>query len=98
MTKELKSHLAAISENLPSLEKTFFVKKIGIFGSMSRGDQTKKSDVDIIVEFYQPVSFFEFLELESFLSKLLKKKVDLATKKALKPAIKKGVLKDVIYV
>ncbi|MBA4336620.1 nucleotidyltransferase [bacterium] len=98
MTKELKSHLATISENLPSLEKTFFVKKIGIFGSVSRGDQTKKSDIDIIVEFSQPVGFFKFLELEYFLSKILKKKVDLATKKALKPAIKKDVLKEAIYV
>ena len=98
MTPELKSHLSTISENFPSLKKKYFVKKIGIFGSTARGDHTTKSDVDILVEFYEPVGFFKFLELEDYLAKLLKKKVDLATKKALKKVIKKNILKEVVYV
>ncbi|KUG15588.1 hypothetical protein ASZ90_014735 [hydrocarbon metagenome] len=40
----------------------YFVKKIGVFGSVSRGDQTEGSDIDILVEFSQPVGFFLFLE------------------------------------
>ncbi|MFH1890870.1 MAG: nucleotidyltransferase family protein [Candidatus Kuenenbacteria bacterium] len=97
MTDELKKSLEAINNNLENLGNLYNVKKIGIFGSVAQGRQTKKSDVDILVEFSQPVSFFKFIDLEDKLSTMLKKKVDLATKKALKPIIKKQILKEIVY-
>ncbi|OGY47422.1 MAG: hypothetical protein A3J65_00980 [Candidatus Buchananbacteria bacterium RIFCSPHIGHO2_02_FULL_45_11b] len=87
-----------INQNLDSLKKDYGVKKIGVFGSFVNGKPGKNSDIDILVEFLKPVSFFEFIEVEDFLSKILKRKVDLATKNALKPAIKKDILKEVVYV
>ncbi len=80
------------------LQNTYNVSNIGVFGSVSRGQQTKTSDLDILIELSQPLGIYKFLELEDFLGKILKKKVDLVTKKALKPAIKEKVLKEVIYV
>lgn len=71
--------------------------KIAIFGSTARGNNRKDSDIDIMVELYEPIGFFAFMDLENYLSKLLGKKVDLTTKKALKPAIKKEILKEAIY-
>ena len=41
---------------------------------------------------------FKFLDLEEYLNKILGKKVDLVTQKALKPAIKDSILREVIYV
>lgn len=98
MSKELKKNLEIINQHLDFLRETYKVKNIGIFGSTARGQQTKKSDVDILVELSEPVGLFKFVELEQYLSKVLKKKVDLGTKNALKPTIKKQILKEVTYV
>ena len=80
----------------PVLKEKFKVKKIGIFGSYSRYEETLNSDIDILVEFYEPIGW-EFLDLKEFLEKVLKRKVDLVTKKALKPQIKNKILKEIIY-
>lgn len=71
---------------------------MAIFGSVAKGKQSKASDIDILVEFTKPVSYFKFLDLEDSLSKLLKQKADLVTKDALKPRMKNQVLKEAIYV
>lgn len=82
----------------PLLKEKFRVKKIGIFGSYSRGEQRKSSDIDILVEFYEDPSLFEFLDLEEFLKGILKIKVDLVMKNSLKPYIGKHILEEVIYI
>jgi len=87
-----------LHQKLPLLKEEYHVKKIGIFGSFARGEQKKGSDVDLVVEFKTPVSFFEFIRLENFLSHALHKKVDLVSNRAIKPSIKKGIIKDIQYV
>jgi uncharacterized protein len=79
------------------LKDQYSVKKIGVFGSVSRGDQEEESDIDILVEFSRPVGFFKFLELEEFLTSMLGAKVDLVTPDALKPATARRILADVAY-
>lgn len=97
MKQDLKGNIELINKNFDELQNRFHVKKIGIFGSAARGTQTEKSDIDIIVEFDEPVGFFTFIQLEDFLSKLLKQKVDLVTKNALKPLLKNTILKETVY-
>ena len=63
-----------------------------------RGEEKKRSDVDILVEFKEPVGLFKFMNLEEHLEKLLGTKVDLVSKKALKPRIGKYILKEVVYI
>jgi len=82
----------------PFLKEKFRVKKIGIFGSYSRGEQRKSSDIDILVEFYDAPSLFEFIRLERYLKTILKIKVDLVMKDSLKPYIGKHILEEVIYI
>jgi predicted nucleotidyltransferase len=89
---------ATINSNREILETRFKVKTIGVFGSCVRGEQKKRSDIDILVEFRSPVGFIEFIRLEDYLSKLLAVKVDLVTKGALKPYIGKRILHEVVYV
>lgn len=97
MPTKAKAHITVVKQNFEVLENKFGVKRIAIFGSTARGENTAKSDIDIIVEFNKPIGLFAFVELENYLSKLLGKKVDLTTKKALKTSIKKAVLKEAIY-
>ncbi len=87
-----------LSQHKSELKTNFKVKTIGVFGSIVRGEQKLKSDVDVLVEFEEPIGLFEFMDLEMFLSKLLGVKVDLVSKKALKPHIGEHILKEVIIV
>lgn len=80
----------------PYLKKKFNVAEIGIFGSYARGEETKASDVDILVKFSDPIGW-EFIDLKEYLEHLLGLKVDLVTIKALKPQLKENILKEVIY-
>lgn len=78
------------------LKKEYRVKKIGVFGSFARGEQTKTSDIDILVEFYEPIGW-EFFDLQEYLRSVLKREIDLVTKNALKPQIRTVILKELIY-
>jgi hypothetical protein len=92
---EIKSILR---QHHSELEGRFKVKNIGVFGSYVRGEQRKRSDVDILVTFRGAVDFIQFIQLENHLSALLGVRVDLVTKGALKPYIGKHILEEVIYV
>ncbi len=91
----LKSKLELLK---PEVEEKFKVKSIGLFGSYVRGEQKDTSDLDILVDFYEPISLFRFVELEDFLSQRLGVKVDLVMRDALKPRIKDSILNEAIYV
>lgn len=87
-----------IDKNFDLLQKKYHVKNIGVFGSVASGQNSEKSDIDLLVEFFEPIGMFKFIELENYLGKVLGRKVDLVTKKALKSAIKDEILREVIYV
>ena len=72
----------------------FKVKRIGLFGSYAAGRQTQKSDVDFIVEFYEP-TFDNFMGLVAFLEKLFKKKVDVLTPEGVDSIRIKSVAEDI---
>ena len=93
--EEIKKIIQSHKENL---RKEYGVKEIGIFGSYVRGAQNDISDVDILIELEKPIGFVRFMKLEKNISALLGIKVDLVTKKALKPYIGKEILQEVQYV
>ena len=95
--EELKEIEKILKVNKPLLAKRFKIKEIGIFGSRVRGEETKKSDLDILVEFYEVISLLDFVALERELSELIGEKVDLVMKSALKPRIGKHILREVMY-
>ena len=94
---ELKEIEEVLKANKTYLRQKFKVKKIGIFGSFSRKQQTKKSDVDILVEFFEPLGW-EFFDLKEYLEQILGKKVDLVTKAGLRIQMKDEILNQVIYI
>jgi len=79
------------------LEEKFKVKSIAIFGSYAWGEQTPQSDIDIIVEFKEPVGML-FIHLADFLEEILGIKVDLLTPEAIKENRIKYINEELIYV
>ena len=93
----LESIKETLAEHKQELTERFKVKEIGIFGSYVRKEQKKKSDVDVLVTFYETIDLFSFVELENYLTDLLGIKVDLVMKDALKPRLKANILDEAIY-
>jgi hypothetical protein len=87
---------AVLRERRQELARDYGVARIGIFGSCVRGETTKGSDVDILVEFDRVIGFFKFLELEERLGEWLHAKVDLVTRASLKPRIGEQILSEVV--
>ena len=96
--KNLEKIKKILKEHKTIIEKQFKVKEIGIFGSYVRGENDDTSDIDLVVEFYEPVGFFAFLGLEEYLERILGINVDLVSKKALKPRIGKYILEEMILI
>ena len=86
-----------LKKNKPYLKEKFFVKKIGVFGSFSRGEETPKSDIDILIELFEPLGW-EFFDLKEFLEEILSKKVSLVTENGIRPQMRDKILNEVIYV
>jgi len=75
-----------LEKQLPYLHEKYGVQRIAVYGSFAKGNQTKRSDVDILVQLARPLGL-EFVELAYHLEKILKKKVDLATFETLKRSL-----------
>lgn len=69
-------------------------RHLAIFGSTARNQAKKTSDIDILVDFDSKKGLFGFMDLKFFLEDLLKCEVDLVTKRALHPALKKRILSE----
>ena len=72
------------------------VKSLALFGSAARDALGKDSDIDILVEFTQPVGLFEFVRLKRFLEAVLGYPVDLATPDALKRQFREEILREAV--
>ena len=86
-----------INQHRQRLEEEFKVKSIAIFGSYAKGEESSESDLDILVEFKEPVGFI-FIHLADFLEEILQTKVDLLTPDAIKPNRRKYIMESLIYV
>jgi predicted nucleotidyltransferase len=80
------------------LKEKYFVEEIAVFGSYATVEHGQDSDLDVLVHFSRPVGLFHFIELEDYLSALLGIKVDLVSKKALKPRIGRNILNEMVNV
>ncbi|HOC52429.1 MAG TPA: nucleotidyltransferase family protein [Caldisericia bacterium] len=82
---------------LPILKK-YGVKRAGIFGSVVRGEDTEKSDIDILVEIEGRMSLLDFVGLKLELEEVLGMKVDLGEYSAIKPIIKEQILSEEVAI
>lgn len=86
-----------LRELKPLLAEEYAVKEIGLFGSFANGDASENSDIDLLVELYQP-NGWRFFSLEIYLEKVFGRKIDLVTKNALRERTKKNILNQVNYI
>ena len=78
--------------------KQFGIKKLGIFGSVARQENTEDSDIDIVVEVEKPTLSLMY-ELKEALKAIFKCDVDLVRfRSSLRPLFKSNILNDAIYV
>ena len=91
---------AILKEHKAEVMQKYRVREIGIFGSFVRGEQKKRSDIDILVEFDSRniPGLLKLIEMEIYLEKLLRKKVDVVLKSGIRPELKRGILKEVVYI
>ena len=81
----------------PDLIERFGVTRLALFGSTARDKMRKRSDVDILVQFDKS-TWANYIGLKFYLEDLLGREVDLVTPKAIKPATKPSIEKDLVYV
>ncbi len=96
--KTLKEIQHIIKAHKEDIQKRYHVKEIGIFGSYVREENKADSDIDLLVEFSEPISLFEFIDLEEYIQNLIGIKVDLVSKKGLKPGIGRYILNEVVLI
>ncbi|NER46157.1 MAG: nucleotidyltransferase family protein [Symploca sp. SIO1A3] len=82
----------------PIIQEKYQITELGIFGSYVRGEQTEASDLDVLIDYSNAPSLLDIVDLEFYLSECLGVKVDVVTKKGLKPRVKENILAEVIYV
>ena len=81
----------------PELIDKYHVSSIGLFGSVVRDDFNSSSDVDIIIDFSQPIGI-EFIDLADYIEMKLKKNVDLVSKNGVKQKYYRTIESEIIYV
>lgn len=95
--KDLNEIMDRIKARKAYLQKRFKVRTIAVFGSFIRGEQKRGSDVDVLVEF-EEVPGLDFFALWDYLERILKKKIDLTTKSALRKEITGKILNEAVYI
>jgi len=87
-----------IREDQQVYKDQYKVKELKIFGSYVKSEHTEVSDLDILVEFEQPVSLLHMISLENYLTDSLKVKVDLVPRDSLREEFKEQILREAIQV
>lgn len=95
--KKIEEIKNIIKSHKSELKNNFNVKRIGIFGSYIRGEQSAKSDLDVLVDFYKPIGLLEQAGLWNYLDKILQIKTDLVCRNKIRPELKTNILKEVLY-
>ncbi|MEL6536091.1 MAG: nucleotidyltransferase family protein [Bacteroidota bacterium] len=87
---KLKSHKRDLSDRYP-------IRSLGLFGSFAREEATPNSDIDILVDFSEPVGM-EVVDLALELEDILQHRVDLITYNAAKQRLLDFISEDLIHV
>jgi len=87
-----------IKSKIMPILKEYKVTKAGIFGSFARGEQKKKSDVDILIKIHDDASLLTLIGLKLDLQEAVKRKVDLVEYETIRKELKENILNDEIRI
>ena len=89
--------LEKLEANLSEIQSRFGIETIGIFGSVSRGEDTPESDIDVLYTFRPEFDTYNtFFDLTEYLEQLFQRRVDLVSPEYLKPRIRPRIMREVI--
>ena len=85
-----------INQNIEKLKQRYPIKSIALYGSYARGEQDSSSDIDLLVDFTQPIGM-EIIDLTLDMEKILNSKVDIVTYNAIKNRLFKYIKDELVY-
>ena len=86
--KILQEIIQILKEHQEELMETYKVKRLKVFGSYAKNEQTEKSDLDLMVSFEETPTLLEFIDLKEYLENITGIRVDLVTEDGISPYIK----------
>ncbi|MCT2536744.1 nucleotidyltransferase family protein [Aquibacillus koreensis] len=90
--------LEDLSNNMYIWKEKYGMKRIALFGTYTREEQTESSDIDLLVEFEEnSITFDNYMDLKLHLEDHFKKQVDLVILDDIKPAIKPSIIRSAKY-
>lgn len=92
--KKKRQGIATIRRQVIPILKQHDIKRAALFGSFARGEQTRKSDLDVLVEFRGSKSLLDLVALKQDLENKTGRKVDVLTYHALHSAIHDRILSE----
>ena len=97
----LQSGLEIPTEKIAEICQRYGIQEMAIFGSAARADMRPDSDVDVMVDFFPETKYglLEYQAIEDELAELFGRRVDLGTKRYIKPRLREHILREsrVIY-
>ncbi len=94
--RDIEEILATLRIHRDEFRTQYGVRSLGVFGSYVRGEDSPDSDLDLLVEYDEAPSLFQFVRFQYRLSELMGMRVDLVMKSALRPAIGEVILAEVV--
>ncbi len=95
MKRTLQETLDLLEQNRDTI-RSFGVRRLGLFGSVARGEATSDSDLDFVVEF-ETKSFDAYMDLKAFLEGLFGCSVDLVLTDTIKPRLRAAILGEAMH-
>lgn len=96
----LQSGIELPAESIAAVCRRYGVRQLSVFGCAARGDMRPESDIDMLVEFDPDarIGLVKFVSLAEDLESLLGRKVDLVSKRGLKPWLRQPILSEALVV
>lgn len=89
--QEIQKRLAGALHDLPGRNN---IRKISLFGSQVNERARPDSDIDLLIEFVEPIGYFALASLERSFSQALGAHVDLVTPNSISKYFRKDVLRE----
>lgn len=92
-----KRHLAAVRdarERLLQAASRHGLRDVRIFGSVARGEETEKSDIDLLVDPGPGRTLIDLIGFQQEAESILGANVDAVTERSLKPRVRAGAIRD----
>ncbi|MGD2034967.1 MAG: nucleotidyltransferase family protein [Bacteroidales bacterium] len=83
-----------INDKIVNYLKRFNPRRIGIFGSYARNEDTPQSDIDLLVDFPEQVTLFDLGGMKVELSEMLNRPIDIVTERGINTRIKEHIYRD----